>query len=193
MERVKLTSAQAEVFEKAINSLGVQSLVYEAAVNERGFCGDLMVLNELEPQDIVNAVKYGYEIEDPFKVGDWVKYQTFGGVYVYGKIEKINEFGSAEAQWSDGRGGGIPLYGLMRMTDEEIAAEKERRKWATIGREVGEYHAGDFVRHKRYGIDMVEFVDAPGVYLKALRRYCDKDEIELICPVEQRFDMKEAE
>ena len=84
----------------------------------------------------------------------------------------------------------LSSFEFRKATPEEIAAEKERRKWATIGREVGEYHAGDFVRHKMYGVEMVDFVDAPGVYLKALKRYCNKDEIGLICPVEHRFDLK---
>jgi hypothetical protein len=188
MEKVKLTSAQAEVFEKAINSLGVQSLVYEAVVNESGFCGDLMVLNELEPQDIVNAVKYGYEIEEPFKVGDWVHDKSLN------RTAKIDErYKSCGDIWVDDDEHNFFFAETTRKaTPEEIAAEKERRKWAAIGREVGEYHAGDFVRHKRYGIDMVEFI-GQGIYLKALKRYCDKDEIEFICPVEHRFDMKEAE
>ena len=71
-----------------------------------------------------------YEVEETFKVGDWI----------YDKVthetSKINTQGRAE---------GISNYpyNFRYATPEEIKAEKERRVWAEIGREVGEFRGGD--------------------------------------------------
>jgi hypothetical protein len=195
MERVKLTPEQAKVLERLKESHPKVVLVRSHYVGTNWYLHQTKgtELDRLDLDTFIRALYIGYEIEEPFKVGDWVKYKNLDREYVYGKIEKINEFGSAEAHWSDGKGGGMPLPRLERMTPEEIAAEKERRKWAAIARKVGEYKKGDVVMYKGYA-DIVEFVDLRnGPYLVGLKRFVDEKEIELICPVEQRFDMKEAE
>jgi hypothetical protein len=86
----------------------------------------------------------------------------------------------------------LSAFEFRKATTEEIAAEKERRKWKSIGREVNDYHKGDIVMVKNYA-DEVEFVDSIGPYLRGLKRYVGLNEIELICPIEHRFDLKEDE
>jgi transcription-repair coupling factor (superfamily II helicase) len=195
MERVKLTPAQVEALEKWKGMANRKQILiaFTGEGKQYGWLDELECLKSLSFEEMALALCDWYEVEEPFKVGDWVKYQTFGGVYVYGKIEKINEFSSAEAQWSDGKGGGIPLYGLMRMTDEEIAAEKERRKWSAIGRKVGEYKRNDIICHKQHGFGiyvgdnkMAQFSEGGYRGLFTI----DLQDLELIVPVEHRFDMK---
>jgi hypothetical protein len=174
MEKVKLTPSQAEVLEKAFEIVNQDKSLWPL---------------------LTSILKNGYEIEE-FKVGDWVVFKSgliskITKTDISHKKEQLIQVDNIEPG-EDADDEYIPVSHVVRKaTPEEIADEKERRKWAAIGREVGEYHAGDFVRHKRYGIDMVGFVDANGIYLKALKNYYDKDQIELICPVEQRFDLKE--
>ncbi|EZP77578.1 hypothetical protein H839_08094 [Parageobacillus genomosp. 1] len=175
MEPVKLTPKQAETFQKVVEIVNQEPSLWPL---------------------LTQILRNGYEIEEPFKVGDWVVW--------LGDICEIVRFQCDTPMKDDGRcyltlkrlADGEEFYNTPRedvrlATEKEIAAEKERRRWAAIGREVGEYHAGDFVRHKRYGIDMVEFVDVEnGPYLRGLKRCVDDNEIELICPVEHRFDVK---
>ncbi|QGI02969.1 hypothetical protein GII77_06820 [Bacillus subtilis] len=94
----------------------------------------------------------------------------------------------------------VPKRQLVRATDEEVAEAKrvaaeaaEHKKWAEIGREVGEYKTGDVVQlsdHNRklgvmdyigvhfYGVEL-----STGDYVRP-----DKDRVTLVTPVEARFD-----
>ncbi|WP_274853231.1 hypothetical protein [Bacillus methanolicus] len=201
MEKVKLTPEQAEAIEFALNT---ERLAYyqnpdallDSHIRSKQFLHELEPLKEIDNVTLAKALYIGYEVEPEFKVEDWVKFETLEGIYVYGKIEKINEFGSAEAQWSDGKGGGVPLYELERMTPEEISTEKERRKWETIGRKVGEYKTNDIVYHEKYGYG----VYAHGQMIEPFNQEkfygwfdVEIEELELICPAEHRFDLKEDE
>ncbi|WP_439024420.1 hypothetical protein [Bacillus halotolerans] len=91
---------------------------------------------------------------------------------------------------------------LVRATDEEVAEAKrvaaeaaEHKKWAEIGREVGEYKKGDIARvvdnqcagHVSNG-DIIEVLrqDSSGSVLDTVHEYYLR--VELITPVEARFD-----
>lgn len=98
---------------------------------------------------------------------------------------------------------------LVRATDEEVAEAKrvvasysaERKKWAEIGREVGEYQEGDVVAYddptwfKNSGIGEVVGLSAEEPRVRAvnsrgdkLSYYLDPGKLRLITPVEARFD-----
>jgi hypothetical protein len=197
MERVKLTPEQAEVLERLKESHSKVVLVRSHYVGTNWYLHQTKGtgLDRLDLDTFIRALYIGYEIEKPFKVGDWVKYTSFNRTF-YGQIEKINEFGSAEAHWSDGKYGGMPLPRLESMTPEEITAEKERRKWAAIGRKVGEYKTNDIVYHEKYGYGV--YVHGQMIEPFNQEKYSGwhdvkAKELKLICPVEHRFDMKEAE
>jgi len=189
MEKVKLTPEQAEAIKYLKEQKGLfNHEIVQLHVKTSGayWDGDKeKFIRALDVDALIRALYIGYEIEETYKIGDWLHVVTPNFEFVAKVIDEYDEY----TEFDNGKK--LSAFEFRKATPEEIAAEKERRKWAAIGREVGEYHAGDFVRHKMYGVDMVDFVDAPGVYLKALKRYCNKDEIELICPVEHRFDMKE--
>ncbi|KUP31106.1 hypothetical protein AU387_15725 [Bacillus halotolerans] len=91
---------------------------------------------------------------------------------------------------------------LVRATDKEVAEAKrvaaeaaEHKKWAEIGREVGEYKKGDIARvvdnqcagHVSNG-DIIEVLrqDSSGSVLDTVHEYYLR--VELITPVEARFD-----
>jgi hypothetical protein len=195
MEKVKLTPTQVEALEKWKGMANRKQILiaFTGEGKQYGWLDELECLKSLSFEEMALALCDWYEVEEPFKVGDWVKYTSFNGI-VYGQIEKINEFGSAEAQWSDGKGGGIPLYGLMRMTDEEIAAEKERRRWAAIGRGVGEYKTNDIVYHEKYGYGVYvhgQMIEPFNQEKFSGWREVKQGTLKLICPVENRFDKKD--
>lgn len=92
---------------------------------------------------------------------------------------------------------------LEKVSVEEVARIEEEAKWAAIGRKVGEYKAGDVVRvikscsiadTKVGDVTTIEQVsDYRGVFLTQLNSggsnaFIYSEEVELITPVEQRFD-----
>jgi hypothetical protein len=175
MEKVKLTPKQAETFEKIIEIVNQDQSLWPL---------------------LPKILKNGYEIEEQFKTGDLV--------VLLGDICEIIRFQCDTPMKDDGRcyftlkrlSDGIEFYNIPRehvrlATNEEITAEKERRKWAEIGRKVNEYRKGDLVKHNYYEFDEVELINPEAVYLKRLKSFYALNEIELICPVELRFDMKD--
>ncbi|MCY8047613.1 hypothetical protein MOC17_16210 [Bacillus haynesii] len=103
---------------------------------------------------------------------------------------------------------------LVRATDEEVAEakrkqteEEERKRWAAIGREVGEYKVGDVVAYddpvwfENSGIgEIIGFGDGGNPEVKAIdyegcrASYFLKPEcLNLVTPVEARFDRKDDE
>ncbi|MCY9452196.1 hypothetical protein [Bacillus haynesii] len=93
----------------------------------------------------------------------------------------------------------------LELLSEEDAAEIE--KWAAIGREVGEYKVGDVVSYDdAYGFENSGFgevvserdgnalrIEAVGYYGDVERYDVDLDKLELVTPVEARFDRKDDE
>lgn len=146
------------------------------------------------------------------KVGDYAKVvgTARNGCCDRGDIVKITEdddsavpfklaFVNGEyAGWEDEKS-------LVRATDEEVAEAKRKqaevkecKRWAAIGREVGEYKAGDMVQYLYDGeICEVVAVGEDGSVKVATQNHgnCTENQssIELIAPVEARFDRKDVE
>lgn len=190
MEKVKLTPEQAEAIEKWKGMANNKQILHAFIGNgkEYGWLDELECLKSLSFEEMALALCGWYEIEEPYKVGDWLHVTTPNFDFVakvIGERDEYTEFDNGER---------LSSFEFRKATPEEIAAEKERRKWAAIGREVNEYRKGDIVTYKRYGhVDVVAFVDSQGIYLNQTPRYHSADEIELVCPVEQRFDMNEQD
>ncbi|MCY8348079.1 hypothetical protein MOC74_21990 [Bacillus haynesii] len=93
---------------------------------------------------------------------------------------------------------------LVRATDEEVAEAKrkqaeegERKRWAAIGRKVGEYKAGDVFRNPSGDLFEIKQIDEsssfPIVFIRPTGcedGYKYDAAIELVTPVEARFDRK---
>jgi uncharacterized protein YkvS len=191
MEKVKLTPEQVKGLEKWKEIANTKQILHGFTEENKkyGWLNELECLKSLSFTEMALALCGWYEIEETFKVGDWV---TFNDKYT-GKVLEV----SGESVLTDFKGTfatqRFRKRDIRKSTEEEIAAEKERRKWAAINRSVGDYHKGDIVMFKKHA-DVVEFVELRlGPYLRGLKRYVSVDEIELICPVDHRFDMKEAE
>lgn len=129
--------------------------------------------------------------------GDIVKIIQDTGGNVPFKVESVN---GLYKEWRSEES-------LVRATDEEVdeakraAAEAaERKKWAQIGREVGEYKGGDIVRVIDSGSSMLHKGDIgpiseiDGSCVKVAARnltgvtWLNFERIELVTPVEARFD-----
>ncbi|MED2979514.1 hypothetical protein P4284_22905 [Bacillus swezeyi] len=158
-----------------------------------------------------------------FKKGAKVRLKSGGGVYPLNGFEDGGIYSVFDNDYSHDGGKkkiqmeGHFLYGyatpdqLELLSEEEFAEierkEAEKAKWAAIGREVGEYKVGDIVSYLdgywfrnrgigevvnlNYGASpVVEGLDCGG----KRRRYILKpDKLELIAPVEARFDRKDDE
>jgi hypothetical protein len=93
---------------------------------------------------------------------------------------------------------------FRKATDEEVAESKDITRWSKIGRKPGEFKKGDIVRviknhphfsEKRIGdIDEITFFDNPYSFCVGEGSgWMGCDDVELIVPVEQRFDKIETE
>ncbi len=140
------------------------------------------------------------------KVGDYAKVVGNESGH-YAEIDEIvlvkrddKDFAPFHCEKLNGNEAGIFYEDeLVRATDEEVAEAKraaaERKKWAAIGREVGEYKIGDVVQYL-YDREICEVVDIAedGRLEVATQNHgnCTENQssIELIAPVESRFDRK---
>jgi len=144
------------------------------------------------------------EARAKFKKGAKVRLKSGGGEYPLlgfenGKVCTVihNDYyhGDAEKkiQIECGCYYGYATPDQLELLSEEEAAEIE--KWAAIGREVGEYKKGDMVQYL-YDREICEVVDVDeaGCVKVATQKYgtCTENQssIELIAPVEARFDRK---
>ncbi|MGG3425829.1 hypothetical protein ABER84_08720 [Bacillus licheniformis] len=143
------------------------------------------------------------EARAKFKKGAKVRLKSGGGVYPLlgfenGKVYSVcdNEVRRADGKNIEITQVGAPGYATpdqLELLPEEEAAEIE--KWAAIGREVGEYKAGDMVQYLYDGeICEVVAVGEDGRVEVATQNHgiCveNQSSIELIAPVEARFDRK---
>jgi len=170
MEKVKLTREQAEALEKAVNRYDKDLTVVRHA--ERYLLEeDERKLTELTTVEIAKALYIGYEVEETFKVGDLVKCNWGSGEYE-DKVYEIVNISSVkdreiEINWLDNP---YPMKEWLRhATPEEIAEEKQRRWWASHGREVWELRKGDVIEKlcSPYEFEAWEIVSTDGQYIYA--------------------------
>lgn len=96
--------------------------------------------------EIRHATPEEIEAAQTYKIRDWVVSKETGTICQITKIEKDRLWGlwGSETELLQYN----PKRWVRRATDEEIKAEKERRVWAGIGREVGEIISRDVVLTK---------------------------------------------
>ncbi|CAF1803211.1 hypothetical protein [Bacillus subtilis] len=145
-----------------------------------------------------------------FKEGDKVLLKSGGGEFPLNGYEngKVYEVENVEYQHPQGKHiriiGGDFLHGFATPDQLEILSEEEateRKKWAEIGREVGEYKVGDVVAYDdlewfgNSGIGEVVGFDVGTPRVRSVNRrgdkvsmYLDPGKLRLITPVEARFD-----
>ncbi|MDN4609145.1 hypothetical protein [Sporosarcina highlanderae] len=135
--KVKLTQKQSEGIEAMLRSGNWthEQLIEKHARGMEWSGMQASKLNGIPLLTFVDALRIGYEVEEEYKVGDWVF------ILNVSKIGKVVRVGNDFVEVDNGM---VPSFGFFRhATPEEIKAEKERRVWKEIGREVGEFRDGD--------------------------------------------------
>lgn len=203
MEKVKLTPEQAEAIEKWKGMANNKQILHAFIGNgkEYGWLDELECLKSLSFEEMALVLCDWYEIEEPYKVGDWLHVTTPNFDFVAKVIGERDEY----TEFDNGKK--LSAFEFRKATTEEIATEKERRKWAAIGRRVGEFKKGDIVRVVDKGGsnlqvgEIGELGNRCGNAFKVNGRLKtvnwvggeEGGNFELICPVEHRFDLKEDE
>ncbi|WP_336822979.1 hypothetical protein [Sporosarcina sp. USHLN248] len=169
-EKVKLSKQVAEAIEKLRNAdytdFGIVSVIAGGAqILPQNLAKCFVVIRKWTYQEngacadkLLDALRTGYEIEDEYKVGDWVIWDDRSGIAMINSLhlrEKDKWVSDVYDCWEDKN------KIIRHATTEEIKAEKERRKWAKIGRKPGEFRDGDL------GIsEHGNYIDTPSI-LKA--------------------------
>lgn len=151
-----------------------------------------------------------------FAKGDKVRLISGGGTLGLYDYETGGIYTVSDPKYSTGKieitGGGQPTAYAKPEQLEKVSAEEiaEIEKWTAIGRKVNEFKPGDLIKIKRNitaaGVDPGEISEVKevnagmfgnGVRLtklnpQGIHAWVGYDDIELIVPVEQRFDREEA-
>src|SRR5699024_4875730 len=182
MEKVKVTREIADAIKFGIKHHSKDDIV-RAHTNVKGWrlvC-ELKPLRHMPLDRLIKALYIGYEVEETFKVGDWV-------VDVYEGITRIDSkekeglwIGEGTLTWVNYDG---ECYERLRhATPEEIAKEKQRRWWAKHGRDVWELSLYDSVITKEGHPFTISYIyrDYSGGTVKYELNngaYYDKDDME---------------
>jgi len=182
MEKVKVTKAQAEAIEEYKEKvMGVFDFLHDLAgthhINSHG------EEQEEEAIKLMKAFTDGYEVEPEFKVGDWIYIDECATHTNKEHVRKIVAVNPPAITLDDNWNIGLESGHIRHATPSEIKQEKERRFWAGLGREVNEYKKGDIA------ININRVIAEPFVVIND----CVVDYLKLVCPVENRLDVKTNE
>src|SRR5699024_348071 len=151
MEKVKLTQEQAWMIE---NHRGA----FESLMRKHHMKNCPTYIDELTTQQVVDAYFGGYEVEETFKVRDWVVHIPTG---IIGEISHVNDNWISFFHSDEQKAVNISGNDLRHATPEEIAEEKQRRWWANHDRNLWELKEGDIlISKKKPHSCIVKFVEA---------------------------------
>ena len=184
MEKVKLTREQAEMIKNH-----KEAKEFERLMQKHRMKGLPTHIDELTTQQVVDAYFDGYEVEETFKVGDWVMHELSKWL---GEVTRIYEDELNVLRLGDGYIWNKKY--VRHATPEEIAEEKQRRWWARHGRDVYEFKAGDLIKCE----DTTSEVESPEEDLIWIKMNGAKGTlpeklyqgIEVICFAEDRKDLE---
>lgn len=194
MKKVKLTQGQAEAIEK-LKSKNKGNVFY--AIEEHAFTfaddddywlHEFKPLNDMGIADVAEVLVNGYEVEETFKVGDWVMHEPSKWL---GEVTRIYEDELEVTRLGDGYIWNKKY--VRHATPEEIAEEKQRRWWAKHGRNVYEFKEGDLIKRGDTTSE-VEKVEEKIIWVKLNKSkgtYTKEyyDQIKVICFAEDRKDL----
>jgi len=140
-----------------------------------------------------------YEVEESFKVGDWVTYNKFAEDNTDTSIITDVQQDNISVDVKSASGKNLKIFkvarGLRHATAEEIAQEKRCRIWTELGRGVNEWRENDIINNcgSVQTITSLQlntsgcvfpFLDSKQSTIEHLNKYCW-----LVCPAEQRLDL----
>ena len=189
--KLKITHEQEEALQKFINepmrNTNSKLAYYIERQNEMPFMHEYISLNDFTPEQFALLLCGWYEVEKSFKEGDWIDW--FGSICKVTKAERSTS--GRLLIHTDESEGHVYEEECKKATPEEIAQEKERRKWAEIGREPDEFREGDilfdgsiYIKFKSYESNVFAITIDDGDFET---RHQLKN-LSLVCPVERRFD-----
>lgn len=177
MEKVKITQEQADAFEKLIRNTHIKfKYAIETARNQEWATESFTPLNGLSFDKFINVIRYGYEVEPEFKVGDWVAYNYWGLV---GKVVSTDG-GIALDNRVNGK---LNPNDFKHATPQEIATEKTRRWWNKNNRYEWELMKGDIIRNFVINGTFYEVTYVDGEYIGLFdigRSRMETEEIDIV-------------
>jgi len=165
MEKVKLTKAQAEAVEYF----------------ERVFVKNKE--SSMSNETLRKALNHGYEVLSEFKENDYVT-NTETGITI--KLDESKAYFLNNSYIHKDR--------IRHATQEEIQQEKERRRWAKIGRNVNDYKTADVVTCDNVK-GLWEVMGCAGDNSTITNNFADSEIhvktnlLKMVCPVENRLDV----
>src|SRR5699024_1459557 len=192
-DKVKLTREQAEAIKSIRGDIngGFTPGNIRTQLKKQWMDKPYATLNELPFEQFIVAVLGDYEVEETFKVGDWV-------VDVYEGITRIDSkekeglwIGEGTLTWVNYDG---ECYERLRhATPEEIATEKQRRWWAKHGRDVWELKENDLLYYDDEFKEVEEVSEIGAIMLSSERFYLPletiKSKYSVACFAEDRKDI----
>ena len=130
MSKVILTKEQANEIEIRKQNFSNESTIKKHLEGWKS----IRILNLLTLDELIRALYIGYEVEEEFKVGEWIHVDKYGN----GKNTKVVVVSNI---W-DGmdrvgfKGGSSHISNVRHATPEEIAEEKQRRFWSDNNRDL---------------------------------------------------------
>ncbi len=183
MEKVKLYKEQAEELELQKKELPIHGIVTRWLLSKR----NNKAFESIDLDTLIRALYIGYEVEETFEVGDWVKDTSTNAVIKIKDKQHRNNIND-------------PRYSTVRhATPEEIAKEKQRRWWANHGRDVWELRKGDVIHKLCSPFDFeaweITGADKQYIYAKDIHMINPNTEqmdanYKVICFAEDRKDVK---
>lgn len=161
MDKIKITQEQANIIE----SLEEIQKPFYVSWKAKGilYTG---VLEDLPLDELIRALYIGYEVEEEFKFGDWVRLNN-------GDLFKITS-GNLASEYSKSNA-------IRHATPEEIAEEKQRRWWKNNNRNVWELKKGDVVSEN--------FSSETQIIGADICRFSYPDQFKVVCFVKDRKDV----
>lgn len=149
-KKVILTQVQLEAVERAKSMWSLNEIfslhVGKVEGNERLWRNyRYEPLNDISVADMAKIlyINDSYEVASDLKYGDWVTKHYSDCSLLIGQVNQIRNDGMVGVICSNTNIVFIPCDELSASTPEEIKAEKVRRLWRGIDREVGDFKMGD--------------------------------------------------
>lgn len=187
IEKIKVTQAQADAIEGLSHVVSRDNIMNHHREIRSNNGASWFRLKELSAADLARALYIGYEVEEEYKVGDWVAFIKLSGDHIISKVKSV----SAEEVMTDhvsSNGYKQKFYKetIRHASPEEIKEELERRAWESISRKVNDWKYGDCYRMSGRQED-VYLVDCEDSEIMAKERY-KRGIILGIYPVESFFE-----